>query len=272
MVEKAGLAIDEQPHSSWVTSDYIFLQGRKIMKYFYLNLSILIGALLSMSSANATYSGADGRIWREMWDTTGHTWNEIAAICLNGSSRICNGGLQGPPGLTGPDPIDLTGWTWATITEVGGLLKAETLGLHSGGIERVEREDSEWAPRMVGPLPAMAGPLAVACGIESCNTDGFTASTVSLEMNRVLIPYGMRAGVINQFCGLGPEPCDPGELPDYAWTDRIAPTDSIHGGDEQYSPAIWLYKNVSQVPVPSAVWLFGTGILGLIGIARRKTA
>lgn len=26
------------------------------------------------------------------------------------------------------------------------------------------------------------------------------------------------------------------------------------------------------VPVPAAVWLFGSGLLGLFGIARRKTA
>lgn len=30
--------------------------------------------------------------------------------------------------------------------------------------------------------------------------------------------------------------------------------------------------NVSAVPVPAAVWLFGSGLLGLIGIARRKKA
>ena len=30
--------------------------------------------------------------------------------------------------------------------------------------------------------------------------------------------------------------------------------------------------NVSSVPVPAAVWLFGSGLLGLIGIARRKKA
>jgi hypothetical protein len=27
---------------------------------------------------------------------------------------------------------------------------------------------------------------------------------------------------------------------------------------------------ISQVPIPAAVWLFGSGLLGLIGIARRK--
>lgn len=30
------------------------------------------------------------------------------------------------------------------------------------------------------------------------------------------------------------------------------------------------YKAVGPVPVPAAVWLFGSGLLGLIGIARRK--
>ncbi len=29
--------------------------------------------------------------------------------------------------------------------------------------------------------------------------------------------------------------------------------------------------NVSAVPVPAAVWLFGSGLIGLVGIARRKT-
>ena len=29
--------------------------------------------------------------------------------------------------------------------------------------------------------------------------------------------------------------------------------------------------NVSAVPVPAAVWLFGSGLIGLVGIARRRT-
>ena len=29
---------------------------------------------------------------------------------------------------------------------------------------------------------------------------------------------------------------------------------------------------VSAVPVPAAVWLFGSGLLGLAGLARRKTS
>jgi hypothetical protein len=30
--------------------------------------------------------------------------------------------------------------------------------------------------------------------------------------------------------------------------------------------------NVSTVPVPAAVWLFGSAMLGLMGVARRKKA
>ncbi len=42
----------------------------------------------------------------------------------------------------------------------------------------------------------------------------------------------------------------------------------IHGGEfNVHVTAI----DASPVPVPAAVWLFGSGLLGLIGIARRKT-
>lgn len=32
------------------------------------------------------------------------------------------------------------------------------------------------------------------------------------------------------------------------------------------------YRTVPAVPVPAAVWLLGSGLLGLIGVARRKSA
>lgn len=32
------------------------------------------------------------------------------------------------------------------------------------------------------------------------------------------------------------------------------------------------YDNVGVVPIPAAAWLFGSGLLGLIGVARRKKA
>jgi hypothetical protein len=34
----------------------------------------------------------------------------------------------------------------------------------------------------------------------------------------------------------------------------------------------WSSSTVTVVPVPAALWLFGSGLLGLVGIARRKAA
>ena len=34
---------------------------------------------------------------------------------------------------------------------------------------------------------------------------------------------------------------------------------------------IWMVSDtVPEVPIPAAIWLFGTGLLGLVGVARRK--
>jgi hypothetical protein len=60
--------------------------------------------------------------------------------------------------------------------------------------------------------------------------------------------------------------------PDYtAWVF------GMHSGyqyylDEAYGYAVWAVRSgdVRVVPVPAAAWLFGSGLLGLIGAARRK--
>ena len=49
---------------------------------------------------------------------------------------------------------------------------------------------------------------------------------------------------------------------------------SIDSGDDNintnYVTGTWTNYTVSSVPVPAAVWLFGSGLLGLVGVARRK--
>lgn len=44
---------------------------------------------------------------------------------------------------------------------------------------------------------------------------------------------------------------------------------AIEGGDDFVSYSI-AGNNVSAVPVPAAIWLFGTGLIGLAGVARRN--
>ena len=49
-------------------------------------------------------------------------------------------------------------------------------------------------------------------------------------------------------------------------TLRISWTDSLNGAGFG-AEAVF-----SPVPIPAAVWLFGSGLLGLVGMARRKKA
>jgi hypothetical protein len=42
----------------------------------------------------------------------------------------------------------------------------------------------------------------------------------------------------------------------------------VPGSGSTYQLALW--GSVAPVPVPAAVWLFGSGLVGLVGLARRK--
>lgn len=53
------------------------------------------------------------------------------------------------------------------------------------------------------------------------------------------------------------------------WVNFLTPSSDELG---QGLITLTLDFSVSEVPVPASVWLFGTGLIGLIGIARRKKA
>lgn len=64
---------------------------------------------------------------------------------------------------------------------------------------------------------------------------------------------------------------NPGEwtLNEYilAWED-LRFSHPYYDGD--FNDMVLMVESVQPVPVPAAVWLFGSGLLGLVGIARRK--
>ena len=103
------------------------------------------------------------------------------------------------------------------------------------------------------------------------------------DPNRVEIQADRLAGAaFGNFAGLsGPALVGPlsftAENVGTAVFSLSASTSSVVGGffsavtfTEQFPDFIG--TTVTIVPVPAAVWLFGSGLLGLIGIARRRTA
>ena len=74
-------------------------------------------------------------------------------------------------------------------------------------------------------------------------------------------------------------------LPDLYWSATLygqsveeAWSFNMPGGEQSYAPFgfggayAWAVHDgdIGAVPIPSAVWLFGSGLIGLIGLARRK--
>lgn len=67
-----------------------------------------------------------------------------------------------------------------------------------------------------------------------------------------------------------------GDTTPYVWANAINDwTTGTVPGLSTFQDSNWNYvqwDEVSAVPLPAAAWLFGSGLLGLIGMARRKKA
>jgi hypothetical protein len=50
-----------------------------------------------------------------------------------------------------------------------------------------------------------------------------------------------------------------------AWEDLRAP-----GGDRDYQDFVAIVQDVTPVPLPTAIWLLASGLIGLAGVARRR--
>jgi len=57
-------------------------------------------------------------------------------------------------------------------------------------------------------------------------------------------------------------------LGDYVWLGF----DDREGGHVDYDDLVVRVSAVSPVPVPAAIWLFGTALVGLVGFSKRKVA
>ena len=72
-----------------------------------------------MGSSSAAPTVA-GREWRELYQTTGVSWSQVASVCPTDGATPCSGTVGGR---------NLTGWTWATASQVRDLLDDYAPGL-----------------------------------------------------------------------------------------------------------------------------------------------
>jgi len=59
---------------------------------------------------------------------------------------------------------------------------------------------------------------------------------------------------------------------DFAISPNYGHFTSPESGHVEFSGASWEKTEISAVPLPAAVWAFGVGLLGLLGLKRRRKA
>ncbi len=114
------------------------------------------------------------------------------------------------------------------------------------------------------------------------NNTGAAWSNLTIEYNNFdpFLPMGLGLSVLNTGGSIptidsvliNPNTGDPSGL---ALSFLPAETDMVHIGGfadrlvDTWSPYI-ITIDTTAVPVPAAIWLFGSGLIGLIGVARRN--
>jgi len=63
----------------------------------------------ALNTAHASVNDTHGKEWRQLTETIGLTWNQVALVCPQDGVSPCTGAAGG---------VDLTGWVWATDVQV----------------------------------------------------------------------------------------------------------------------------------------------------------
>src|SRR3954454_6203842 len=71
---------------------------------------LFVAAMVTVAPAAAETTDPAGNEWRQLYETTGLTWDQVASICPQDGVTPCSGSI-------GPSR-DLTGWVWATSDQV----------------------------------------------------------------------------------------------------------------------------------------------------------
>lgn len=181
-----------------------------------------------------------------VWDAAGFFAGELTAGGANSAIPASDGtytdGTWGYLGL-GPVPIATTEWN---TTNYNGCAPGDCMGYDSSGglplLLDTASNTNKWAMddgfpaanQGVGGSPFQDGPFP----LMSPNFDMTT-----------LTPIGSYSGFFYENCAF---------YPDYACA-IVTPEDE--------PPTMYF---ATPVPVPATIWLFGSGLLGLIGVARHR--
>lgn len=153
---------------------------------------------------------------------------------------------SGGPGLVEPDLILVLANAWVTNLTINGVSGWRLPNMDVNGdvaiVDCTSSTQADCKDNEYGHLFYYGASTTLGSGITSTSPDPFTNVQSSFYWSN-----------------------DPAAVFDFTGTSGSS------AGDDYY---VWAIHDgdIGTVPVPAAVWLFGSGLLGLIGIARKKAA
>ena len=219
----------------------------------------LVGLILSCASAAAWpgFTDGAGREWRQVSETTGLSWSDLASACAAKSDWACSGAVHG---------IDLGGWRWASSAQVTELfnrilLQGRHLPANAVLSDEAAAVSAQRQHQIVSALlTAQLRPTYHSAAGYASNT-GLLGLTSSLDsaLSPVLGSIGLgNTGVTIE-----------GRFALHGFADVDARSDEV---------GAWLWRAatasapgaVTPVAEPGAAWLWMAGLpVLLLGVARR---
>ena len=188
---------------------------------------------------------------------------DAQAALLNGSILTIdagsNFGIEISPGF----------FLYTDIVGHDGLITGSTQaasGAHAGAPDGTESPgiDKPWEYFTHTGMHWTSSPTDVLSSSSNTATLDFSGWNVTWN-NEAQIPLGVPGSVAEITCGTD---CSVGDT--YSLYYSIIIPNTAPGAFALVAYELNLVGNIMAIPIPASIWLFGSGVIGLIGVARRK--
>jgi len=201
-------------------------------------LSTLTVNAALIDGGSVTRDDESGLEWLDLTLSTNRSYNDVS----------------GEFGIGG----DYEGWRYASTTEIGLFFT------HAGGtvpFTGLQGDDEAWIAELLGlwgVTTASSSPLHPASEALSGTSHAW-----------IDIDTGFHVGVWGAALAIDVDWPNQNGLGDYALIATLGPYTTLYSMDTS-RPRLASALVRSYVPIPAAVWLFGTALIGLIGFGKRK--
>jgi PEP-CTERM motif-containing protein len=188
----------------------------------------------------AYIDNATGVEWAQVADTTGFAWQDVAGVCATDGATACGANLDG---------VELTGWTWALVTQIADLMANSTDLTLAQLSPTASALDSTWAPQFLSIF----------------------MPTLITDSHRTVTGWAADGSAIDPRSAFSPEVVDA----IIGMTDT-AGRGSLFDSQPPFAPlgsdtrGLWLFRPVSAVPEPSTLLLLGVGGAGALHWRARR--